>query len=389
MSVINKMLRDLDARRAGGALPELQRQGGPDALLGTLSIGSSREASSARRRRWWLAAMLLLAGAALAAWYFLDGEPALSITPATPAVMAPPPAVTASVPLVSASTPASPASVPVAPQAPSAVASAPAVVSALAAVPASGVAPAAVLPASAAPKLADTPALPAAKTPPGERAAPPVHAPRTAVTAVATEKPGVPALTPARQTPAPAVPAQRAASAPAPSTVTAGPAERRLAAARETLAQAQALWGAGSREAAVSMVREAVLLAGRGQAVDTAVLAMLVREQARMELALGRPAAVLELLSRLEPALATQADLWAVRGNAAQRLGRHPEAVQSYLKALQLRPGESRWMLGAAVSLAAQGLLDAAAQQAEQARALGPVSPEVLNYLRQAGVPLR
>jgi len=123
--------------------------------------------------------------------------------------------------------------------------------------------------------------------------------------------------------------------------------------------------------------------------VDPALLALLVREQARMELALGRPAAVLELLSRLEPALAAQADLWAVRGNAAQRLGRHTESVLAYLQALQLRPGESRWMLGAAVSLAAQGQLEAAAQQAEQARALGSVSPEVLHYLRQAGVPLR
>jgi tetratricopeptide (TPR) repeat protein len=155
------------------------------------------------------------------------------------------------------------------------------------------------------------------------------------------------------------------------------------------VAQAQAMWTSGAREAAVDLVREAVALAERGQPPDGAVLAMLVREQARMELALGRPAAVLELLVRLEPVLSGQADLWAVRGNAAQRLGRHAESVQAYQKALQLKPGEPRWLLGAAVSLAAQGQLEAAAQQAEQARALGPVSPEVLNYLRQAGVPLR
>jgi hypothetical protein len=40
------------------------------------------------------------------------------------------------------------------------------------------------------------------------------------------------------------------------------------------------------------------------------------------------------------------------------------------------------------VSLAALGKVEAAAQQAEQARALGPISPEVLTYLRQAGVSL-
>ena len=50
------------------------------------------------------------------------------------------------------------------------------------------------------------------------------------------------------------------------------------------------------------------------------------------------------------------------------------------------RPGEPRWMLGAAVSLAAQGQLVPAAQWLEQARALGPVSPDVLSYLRQLGV---
>ena len=67
----------------------------------------------------------------------------------------------------------------------------------------------------------------------------------------------------------------------------------------------------------------------------------------------------------------------------------HADAVLAYQNALRLRPGESRWMLGAAVSLAAQGQASAAAEFAEQARALGAVSPDVLGYLRQAGVPLR
>ena len=46
-------------------------------------------------------------------------------------------------------------------------------------------------------------------------------------------------------------------------------------------------------------------------------------------------------------------------------------------------------MLGAAVALAAQGQTAAAAEFAEQARMLTTVSPDVLTYLRQAGVPLR
>jgi len=169
---------------------------------------------------------------------------------------------------------------------------------------------------------------------------------------------------------------------------------QRQRAAQETLARAQNLWAAGSREQALELMREAVAVTERAYnagtlPADSPVLASLVRELARMELAEGRVSVVLELLTRLEPALSGQADLWAVRGNAAQRLARHQEAVQAYLKALELRPDEPRWMLGAAVSLAALGRLDTAAEQVERARSLGAVSPEILAYLRQAGVPLK
>ncbi len=61
----------------------------------------------------------------------------------------------------------------------------------------------------------------------------------------------------------------------------------------------------------------------------------------------------------------------------------------AYRTALRLRPGEPRWMLGAAVSLAAQGQAGQAADLVEQARAISVVSPEVLAYLRQLGVPMR
>ena len=167
-------------------------------------------------------------------------------------------------------------------------------------------------------------------------------------------------------------------------------ATQRQAAAADAMAQAQALWNAGSRDAALDLMREAVEVAERGAgAGGTGVLVPLVRELARMELAQGQAARVLEMLTRLEPAMGGQADLWAVRGNAAQRLGRHQESANAYLQALRLRPDEPRWMLGAAVSLAAQGQVAAAADLAEKARAGGAVSREVATYLRQLGVPLR
>jgi MSHA biogenesis protein MshN len=177
-------------------------------------------------------------------------------------------------------------------------------------------------------------------------------------------------------------------------TISPSPQPQRQTSAQETLAHAQALWAAGSHEAALDLMREAVAVAERSYqsgtlAAGSPVLASLVRELARMELAEGRVSRVLEMLTRLEPALTGQADLWAVRGNAAQRLARHQESVQAYFQALELRPEEPRWMLGAAVSLAALGRLQEAAVQAEKARAIATVSPEILTYLRQAGVPLK
>jgi tetratricopeptide (TPR) repeat protein len=372
VSVINKMLRDLDARRAGGSLPQLQRQGGPDALQGTVSVGAAAASSAAQGRRWWLATVLLLAGSGLAAWYILDDAMEQPTAPVSPVVVtvAPP----ASAPVVTVAAPA-----------PEPAASAPADTASAPLAAASSAAPAAIAVAASAAQPAASAAAPAKRQSAGTVAAV-AQEPRASATAspAAKESQRRPAEQSARAAAPVAKPVAPKAAVPA-----AAPTQRRQAAAEETLAQAQALWAAGTREAALDLVREAALLAERSQPPDAALLAMLVREQTRMELALGRPAAVLELLTRLEPRLSAQADLWAVRGNAAQRLGRHPESVQAYLMALQLRPGESRWMLGAAVSLAAQGQLDAAAQQAERARALGPVSPEVLSYLRQAGVPLR
>jgi Flp pilus assembly protein TadD len=107
-----------------------------------------------------------------------------------------------------------------------------------------------------------------------------------------------------------------------------------------------------------------------------------------MLVAQGRPAAALDTLTRLEPQLAKEADIWALRGNAAQRLGRHQESIQAYGTALQLRPNEQRWMLASAVSMAALGQLSNAGDMAARAGALGPISKEVQAYLRQAGVRL-
>jgi MSHA biogenesis protein MshN len=161
------------------------------------------------------------------------------------------------------------------------------------------------------------------------------------------------------------------------------------------MVQVQNLWNSGSHEAAMDLMQQSIAATERGVKAGTAsgsstlVLVPLVREMARMQLAEGRYGAVWEMLTRTERLLGNQADLWAIRANAAQRLGHHADSVHAYTMALQTRPDEQRWLLGAAVSLAALGQTASATEMAEKARAVGPVGKDILAYLRQAGVPLR
>jgi tetratricopeptide (TPR) repeat protein len=182
-----------------------------------------------------------------------------------------------------------------------------------------------------------------------------------------------------RPDPAPVMPAERLETEP------------QQKSAMNALTQAQNLWRSGSHVPAVELLREALAVVERSAkpSGNNSELASLARELARMELADGRTGQTLALLTRLEPLLSGFADIWAIRGNAAQRLGRHEESAAAYLMALELRPDEPRWMLGAAVSLAAYGKTVSAAEFAEKARTAGVLSPDVASYLRQLGVSLR
>lgn len=463
MSVINKMLRDLDARRAASAVPGRETSG---VTRDTASVKGRAAGHSSLPRMLLLGAMLVLAAAA--AWWYAGQREAAVPAVRTPQVSG---AATAALPQAPASAIAAPptqAAAPLgeqqlhqmldqaarsAPQGPAAAALVPP--------PAAGVSPEQAqqmvqgvlrntpggqLPLPQSPGLAyelqqqlakppakeplaasrasegaavATGSAPAAVSPPMpsrppvSRASPaPVREPLAAGPLAASGEMPKPAraLEPRAAVAAPpAAPdtevtlkAPAEASKPAAASragrvaAEAPPAMHpRQTAALETLAQARGLWNAGSREAALDVMRQAVAVAERAQAgaseaAGLSAFQTLVRELARMELALGQPGQVLELLVRLEPLLGDQADLWAVRGNAAQRLGRHADSVQAYQTALKLRPGEPRWMLASAVSLAALGQVAAAAEQAEKARAAGgAVSPEILTYLRQMGVPVR
>jgi tetratricopeptide (TPR) repeat protein len=170
--------------------------------------------------------------------------------------------------------------------------------------------------------------------------------------------------------------------------------QRQQQAAREALAQAQTLWNAGAHDNAIDLLQQAVATAERSAQSTpgvpaTQALATLARDLARMQVAQGRPGATVDTLTRLEPLLSGDPDIWAVRANAAQRAGRHQESINAYTTALQSRPNEQRWLLGAAVSSAALGQTNNAAALAEKAASVGPLPKDVQAYLRQMGVALK
>lgn len=359
MSVINKMLRDLDSRQTGPDTSAAATRSRPDIARDTLVVNGAGDVGPEPGGSRWavllMAVGLLLAGAA-GIWWYLD-HPFGTATPVMPQSPARVPishtALNAVLPQVASSPkPAVP-------------------VAALASVPA---------PAPA-PRLNSPLAELSLKMDSIFHTAPVMAVPARPVASVA-----------------PRAAPERAAAASAARLATAAPTLRqnlpRESPALEALAQAQSLWNAGSRESAIDLVAEAMALAEQANVAGApsgspSVLAALARELARMELAQGRVSQTLAMLTRLEPVLTDVADVWALRGNAAQRLGRHAESAAAYLTALKLKPNEPRWMLAAAVSLAAQGNTVAAAELADKARAAGVVSPEVAAYLRQLGVPLR
>ena len=369
MSVINKMLRDLDRRQAAAANPVPAQESRTGMARGTLIVNDSDRAG--RSRGWQrlgvvMAATVMVLGAGAGGWWYLTqnqlAQHKVDQVRLAPTSASGPPAIAVA-----------PAAAPSVQQK--------VVEPVIVAAPV----PATVDPAPVPPK-ATIVALPvAAKLPvveSGARADPPAA--------------GTPRPVPERALSEPALNEQpiTVASSVAAAATAVPPSPPRQSPALEALAQAQSLWNSGSHERAIDLVREALAAAERANLAGTSsgnnsVLAALARELARMELAEGRVSQALELLTRLEPVLSDVADVWAIRGNAAQRLGRHPESAAAYLMALKLRPNEARWMLGAAVSLAVQGQTAEAAELAEKARAGGVLSPEVAAYLRQLGVPLR
>lgn len=400
MSVINKMLRDLDQRQDAHAPTAAPAPAASVLRHGTASVSFgkpiARVPPKSRVGLWLGIAALAIATVSAGAWLWWQSEAAairvdMTATPAAASV----PGSAAAV----ASSTVPPASTPtdsrVPESDPGTRAAAPEDAGSSATGSVAGAATAMTLRMES--SLSARKALDALLSTPTPVAAPVAvqsPAPTVAIAATTTAPTHAPPAATERPKARTAPPA--AAATPAPASESTAPAiQRQQQAGGDAIAQAQNLWNSGSRDAAIDLVQQSIAAAERNAKAGASpggastVLVPLVREMARMQLAEARFGAVWEMLTRLEPLLGNQADLWAIRANAAQRLGRHQDSVHAYMMALQSRPDEQRWLLGTAVSLAALGQTSSAAEMAEKARVVGPVSKDILAYLRQNGVPLR
>lgn len=373
MSLVNKMLRDLDARRAAPG----ERAALPAAVTPLAARQAPRQGKAV-----WLGA-LLVAAAAAAWWWFLPAAPpklAVVASPAPPAAVAPTlaPAVAAVPPALTIApadtTPAPPKPAPVepelridpdlavlpqerpaargkplpgAPPAPRAAAATPAVV---AAVPTSPVKPAAAVTAKEAPATESSinkqPRLPTA----AERAEADYRR------GVQAQRQGLKDEAAARYQAALAEYAEHAA------------ARQSLAALLIELRrydEAEALLRKG-----IGIVLPAVRLAS--------TLAL-----ARLKVERGQSAAALDLLLENAAAGERSADYQGFAAALLNRAGRQREAAERYQAATQLAPNDGRWWAGLGIVLDAEGKTAEARTAYQKASVLPGLPAELALHIEQ------
>ena len=346
MSVVNRMLQDIDRRRTVAGIET------PNAHTDIRSVASRSRRAPLVRRAVWVAALLIAAGAiGLSVWREVPNRgPESAVLPASTAF--------ANQSAIQRLSPSAPAPV--------------------------VAAPAASVPVEPIEKSASEPVKPQPQQQAQEQARHDAAQPSAETLKLSLKLSALVADVQPRQLTATApLPTRKAA----PSTTTIFTLPARQVAADETVLAARGMWNEGARAAALATLREA--LAESETTRNNRATLVLARELARLEVADNHAEDALNLLRRLEPVLGEDADAWALRGNAEQRLAMHAEAAQSYLAALRLRPTEGKWMIGAAISLAAVGKLDEAKAWVDRARERGAITPTISAYLQQLGIAMR
>lgn len=104
---------------------------------------------------------------------------------------------------------------------------------------------------------------------------------------------------------------------------------------------------------------------------------------ARIQVERGDLQGAHELLSKHAGGAANNADYHAFDAALLQRLGRHREAVTGYQAALRLAPGAGVWWMGLGISLQADNRGAEALDAFRRARSAGGLSPDLLAFVDQ------
>ena len=104
---------------------------------------------------------------------------------------------------------------------------------------------------------------------------------------------------------------------------------------------------------------------------------------ARLQVERGDLSGASQTLERSLPAGGTSADYQGFAGHVAYRLGRHREAADHYQVAARLAPGDGRWWLGLGLACDAEGRVGEAREALLRAKASGTLSAELLAVAEQ------
>ena len=145
---------------------------------------------------------------------------------------------------------------------------------------------------------------------------------------------------------------------------------------------------AAARQALVGLLLEnrrideaqQLLQEGLSRSPDRSAYAMLL---ARIQVERGDLQGAHDLLSKHAGSAANNADYHAFDAALLQRLGRHKEAVAGYQAALRLAPGAGVWWMGMGISLQADNRGTEALDAFGRAKAAGGLSADLLSFVDQ------